>query len=157
MSTRGTSKTADMAKKRYWICVNSGDWSRLFDKRDSIARKDYMAIGLGRVVTTVRNQEPVVYADEIWHEISEEDYRRVKKDKDFVLKYDGIHCIASCEKCKFYKGISYLPALGNPKKRIGFWGCSCPVEERPYYNDNMFGGPNTCKSCCVLKDDGEEE
>ncbi len=146
-----------MAKKRYWICVNSGDWSRLFDKRDSIARKDYMAIGLGRVVTTVRNQEPVVYADEIWHEISEEDYRRVKKDKDFVLKYDGIHCIASCEKCKFYKGVSYLPALGNPKKRIGFWGCSCPVEERPYYNDNMFGGPNTCKSCCVLKDDGEEE
>lgn len=47
-----------------------------------------MVIGLGKVVTAVRGQEPVVYTDEVWYEISEADYRKVKKDKGYILKYD---------------------------------------------------------------------
>lgn len=147
------TKNNDMAKKRYWICVASGDWQQLYDKRDVIAKKEYHAIGLGKTITTVRGQEPTVYADEVWHEISEEDYRKVKKEKGYIIKYDGIHCVGTCEMCKYYMGIKYMPALGNPKKRTGLWGCSCPAEERPYFKENMFGGPQSDKSCCVLKDD----
>ena len=141
-----------MAKKRYWMCVYTG---RIYDLQigKDISKKDWQAVGLGRVVTTVRNQEPQIFAGEVWYEISEEAYRSVKKDREYIVKYDGVHCIGTCDMCKFYKGTKYLPALGNPKKRIGFWGCSCPVEERPYFKDNMFGGPNNDKSCCVLKED----
>lgn len=142
-----------MAQKRYWICVDSGNWQQLYDKRDNVVKKDYLAIGLGKVVTTVRGQEPTVYAGEVWYEISEEDYRRVKNEKGHIIKYDGIHCVGTCEMCIFYNGTKFVPALGNPKKSIGLWGCSCPIEERPYFNKNMYGGPESAKSCCVLKDD----
>ena len=107
---------------KYWLCIFKGE-------KDSQDKSEEVYPVVGSLFVSKNNElPPIIHSEDKWVEISQEDYENAMNDEDYVIKYDGVHCIGKCTECKEY--------IKN--KKI----CN--------ETDEVIKYPNKYKSCCIF-------
>lgn len=74
--------------KHYQICLSIGDYLNSYDDNG------YYYSQIGNLQITADSEELYNFApNEVWHEITEDEYKKTSNNDNFVLNYDDIHCI----------------------------------------------------------------
>lgn len=64
---------------------------------------------IGNLQITADSEELYNFApNEVWHEITEDEYKKTSNNDNFVLNYDDIHCIGKCTECQRYIGRKFI-------------------------------------------------
>ena len=120
--------------KHYWICLSIGDYLNSYEDNG------YYYSQIGNLQVTDDSEELYNFApDEIWCEITEDEYKKASNNNNFVLNYDDIHCIGKCTECQRYIG----------RKFIGGKYIRCD-QVKPLYPDPYFKNENAFHACCVI-------
>lgn len=120
--------------KHYWICLSIGDYLNSYDDNG------YYYSQIGNLQVTDDSEELYNFApNEVWHEITEDEYKKASNNNNFVLNYDDIHCIGKCTECQKYIG----------RKFIGGKYIRCD-QVKPLYPDLYFKNENAFHTCCII-------
>ena len=120
--------------KHYWICLSIGDYLNSYDDNG------YYYSQIGNLQITDDSEELFNFApNEVWHEITEDEYKKASENDNFVLNYDDIHCIGKCIECQRYIG----------RRFIGGKYIRCDQIE-PLYPDPYFKKENAFHACCII-------
>lgn len=110
---------------KYWLCIFKGE-----DTNSQEQYEEYYPI-IGSLFVSKKNEKPPMdHNDDQWVEISQEEYEKAMNDENYIIKYDGVHCIGKCTECQRY--IS--------KKHI------CEEDDHIVKDQGVF------KNCCIFKD-----
>lgn len=64
---------------------------------------------IGNLQITPDSEELYNFApNEVWHEITEDEYKKISNNDNFVLNYDDIHCIGKCTEYQRYIGRKFI-------------------------------------------------
>jgi hypothetical protein len=110
---------------KYWLCIHRGHTSNTQDNYEEV----YPQVG-SLFVSKKNEKPPKIHEEDKWTEISQEDYENAMNKEDYIIKYDGQHCVGKCTECKEY----------IKKKKL----CN--------EDDHIVTNPNSFKSCCIFND-----
>ena len=109
---------------KYWLCIYRGGE---IDTQEQY--EEYYPV-LGSLFVSKKNEKPpTIHKDDKWIEISQEDYENAMNDEDYIIKYDGVHCIGKCTECREW--------INN--KKI----CN--------ETDKVISNPKKFKNCCIFQ------
>ena len=110
---------------KYWLCIYRGE------EIDTQEQYEELYPVIGSLFVAKKNEEPpTIHKDDKWVEISQEEYENAMNNEDYIIKYDGIHCIGKCSECLNWKNKGHLCIEKNEK----------------------INNPGVYKNCCIFKD-----
>ena len=110
---------------KYWLCIYRGE------EIDTQEQYEELYPVVGSLFVAKKNEEPpTIHKDDKWVEISREEYENALNNEDYIIKYDGVHCIGKCTECLNWKNKEHLCIEKNQK----------------------ISNSGTYKNCCIFKD-----